>query len=350
MLRRSDRPLPKRSTRLVVNRKGLCVCVCVCVCAITSSLTVPYILSKCEYLQAQSRNVENTLTQPNEVQYSKQVVQDVFVAPGTPQPSLNRFEYMTAGLDDILAQKGLIMEISPLSSPLLPRDYAGYRSIDVTDRSGLINKYKDHDAVDKNMIQEPSYIWKGQRYRELVGEETKFQLIVAAHVLEHVPNLISFLNDAASILETDGELRLIFPDYRYCFDWSREPSRLADIVAAHVENRTRPTSADVYDYFALVHTGGVQNDPAKHWGTSERDFLQERVLTPSVEWHDLAMKQTMQSFTAYVDVHVWRFDSNTFYAYMSFLTKVGLVKLQLTNIVPAQTDNFEIFATFRKLS
>ena len=50
---------------------------------------------------------------------------------------------------------------------------------------------------------------------------------------------------------------------------SLEPSRLTDIIAAHVENRTKPTSADVYDYFAMPHADGVQNDPVKHWGRSE---------------------------------------------------------------------------------
>ena len=84
-------------------------------------------------------------------------------------PSLDRFEYMRAGLADIKTREGLIMEISPLSSPLLPIDYGGYRSADVTDRFGLIEKYKDHDAVDKSMIQEATYIWNGQPYRQLVG-------------------------------------------------------------------------------------------------------------------------------------------------------------------------------------
>lgn len=281
---------------------------------------------------------------------SRNIVQGVFVAPGTPMPSLDRFEYMRAGLADIKTREGLIMEISPLSSPLLPSDYGGYRSADVTDRLGLIEKYKDHDAVDKSMIQEPTYIWNGQPYRQLVGEHTKFELIVAAHVLEHVPNLIMFLNDMASILDKEGQLRLIFPDYRYCFDWSRQPSRLADIIAAYSENRTKPTSADVYDYFALVHTGGVRNVPTEHWAVSDEMLFETRVLTPSLDWHAAAMTEVTHSHASYVDVHVWRFDSTTFYEYMSFLTKVGLLKLQLVNIVPAQKNNFEIFASFEHVT
>jgi len=102
--------VPAVMSRISDRPSRVCVCARACVCALSTTLS--YILSKCECLQAQSQNVENTLTQPDEVQYLKQVVQDVFVAPGTPQPSLNRVEYMTAGLDDILVQKKLVPRLA----------------------------------------------------------------------------------------------------------------------------------------------------------------------------------------------------------------------------------------------
>lgn len=82
-------------------------------------------------------------------------------------------------------------------------------------------------------------------------------------------NLIAFLNDVGDVLTDSGEVRVIFSDCRFCFDWSRHPTRITDIVTAHMENRTKPTVAEVYDEYALVHTGGFKNDPKHHWNTAE---------------------------------------------------------------------------------
>lgn len=264
-----------------------------------------------------------------------------FLAVGTPKPSLDRVEYMTNGLQSIADRQGLVMEISPLAAPLLPPDYVGYRSVDVTGREGLLMKYEGH-GLDESNIREPNYIWTGQRYKDLVGQNERFDLVVASHVLEHVPNLIAFLNDVGDILTDSGELRVIFPDYRFCFDWSRQPTRMADIVAAHAENRTKPTAADVYDYYALVHTGGVKNDPRYHWGTAEAKHI-----VPDYHWHEVGFRKAEMSVSEYVDVHVWRFDPDSFVEYMTFLSSVGLISLEVVNVVRTQHDNFEIFATFR---
>ena len=268
-----------------------------------------------------------------------------YLAPGSVVPPQDRKAYMRAGIEDIIAHDGLLLEIAPLHSPLLPPDYRGYRSVDVADRVGLLEKYKGH-GLNESMIREPSYIWAGEHYKELVGSET-FDLVVASHVLEHVPDLVGFLNDIEEILSPSGELRVIFPDHRYCFDWSRQPSRLSDIIAATIEKRKKPTLADVYDYFALVHTGGVRNNPAEHWQTAERE--QRRVVTPDDRWHKEAMAKASSSVENYVDIHVWRFEPNIFYRYMSFLSHSGLINLELVNVVPTQPNNFEIFATFRRI-
>ena len=265
-----------------------------------------------------------------------------FLADGSSEPSLNRVEYMTSGLDSITSRTGLVLEISPLAAPLLPPNYEGYRSIDVAGREGLLKKYEGH-GLDENVIRQPNYIWTGQHYRDIVGEDELFDLVVASHVLEHVPNLISFLNDVEDILTDLGELRVIFPDYRFCFDWSRQPTRIADIIAAHLENRTQPTVADVYDYYAMVHTGGVKNDPKYHWNTAGA-----RNVVPDKHWHSVAINKADVSLNEYVDVHVWRFDPDSFVEHMTFLHNVGLISLELINVVRTQPNDFEIFATFRK--
>ena len=272
-----------------------------------------------------------------------------FTVQGRASPPTERSAYANEGIENVIRNDGLVMEISPLASPLLPRDYLGYRSVDVVDKEGLLRKYSKDVLVDKSKIQEPDYIWSGQTYRELVGENEFFERVVASHVIEHVPDILAFLNGIADILTPSGELRLLFPDYRFCFDWSRQPSRLSDIIGASIENRTKPTPSDVYDFFALVHSSGVRNSPVEHWSRTLDEYMTERVVTPNEEWHTPALEAASRALREYVDVHVWRFDSQLFYDYMTSLSKLHLLKLELVNIVPARLNSFEIFATFKKI-
>lgn len=260
----------------------------------------------------------------------------------------DRTQFMIRGLETVKMRGGLVLEISPLASPILPRNYSGYRNVDVADRAGLLKKYAKHATVDKTLIAEPTYVWTGQTYAQLVGEE-RFDLVVASHVVEHVPDIIGFLNDISDILTDDGELRLIFPDYRFCFDWNRQPTRFSEIMSAYHEKKKKPNFADVYDYYALVHSHGVRNDPRAHWSTSPAMHGKQRFATPTREWHDKALKKMREAESVYIDVHVWRFTPALFTEYMHFATRIGILRAELMQVVETQTDDFEIFASFRKL-
>jgi len=84
-------------------------------------------------------------------------------------------------------------------------------------------KYTNH-GVDLAKIEEVDYVWQG--FSQFIGA-TKFDWIIASHVIEHVPCVISFLRDCESVLKPDGVLSLAIPDKRRCFDKLREKSSLA---------------------------------------------------------------------------------------------------------------------------
>ncbi|CAJ1381648.1 unnamed protein product, partial [Effrenium voratum] len=81
----------------------------------------------------------------------------------------------------------------------------------------------------------PVWMEGGTSYLELVGND-RFRLAYAAHVVERVPDLVTLLNDVASILAPGGELRLAVLDKRYCFDFRRRMRRCTvGIPASFVE-------------------------------------------------------------------------------------------------------------------
>ncbi len=51
-------------------------------------------------------------------------------------------------------------------------------------------------------------------------------LLVASHVIEHVPDLITWLREIASVLKPTGQARLAIPDRRYTFDLLRVETQL----------------------------------------------------------------------------------------------------------------------------
>ncbi|WP_044156709.1 class I SAM-dependent methyltransferase, partial [Escherichia coli] len=76
--------------------------------------------------------------------------------------------------------------------------------------------------------------------KEITKEVGEFDLIVASHVIEHVPDLIGWLKDAISVLKVGGTLALVVPDKRFTFDILRPLATYREVAAAHKEARHRP--------------------------------------------------------------------------------------------------------------
>lgn len=71
-------------------------------------------------------------------------------------------------------------------------------------------------------------------------------------------------------------------------------------------------------------------------------------IVPDEHWHKVALREAEKSLSECVDVHVWRFDPDSFVECMTFLNSEGLITLKLVNVVRAEPNNFHIFATFAK--
>jgi hypothetical protein len=239
-------------------------------------------------------------------------------------------------------KKSLCMEISPLASPVLDPNHPNSRFLDICSQDELKIKYANDPTVDKDRIVPVHYVHHGESYRELVGGE-RFGLIVACHVIEHVPNVLKWLNDLSEILEEQGIVKLVIPDKRYCFDFMRRCTSVSDIVGAFLENRLQPNPERVYDHF--LHVNGTMNDPSLHHaGKYEKEF------TPTIQMHETAMEFARLSLTQYIDTHCWVWTPDTFCEQMVFLQTAGLLNLEL--IIPEMMgtphNSFEFYVTFRK--
>lgn len=237
---------------------------------------------------------------------------------------------------------GLGLEIGPSYNPIAPKAN-GYnvRILDHADQQTLRRKYADLglDQAQLDRIEEVDYVWQGEPFPELVGPDTRFDYIVAAHVLEHTPDLIGFVNQLAQIVDERGVISLIVPDKRFCFDFMRPLSTVGAVVEAHLDGQRRHGPASFVDtHLYTVRRHGV----ADGWDRSTSDDLQ----LPPCTWS--AVGRTVADVTStdeYVDIHRWVFTPASLDLLLSDLFNLGYINVQVASMLP--TDTLEFFVTLQ---
>ena len=209
---------------------------------------------------------------------------------------------------------GLGLEIGAGYSPLFPKQ-KGYKvkTLDHQSAEDLRLKYPDLSDSDLSKIEPVDFVWHGEPYTELVKGE-KFDWIVASHVIEHVPDLIGFIKECASILKESGVLALAIPDKRYTFDYYRHPSSLAQIIDSHCivgGVKKQPSVGDIMDYYFY------STEKSKLF--SEATFRQN----PTIDIYD-----KYKSAVPYTDVHVWVFTPHHFRLLTEDLFCLGVIPLR----------------------
>jgi len=231
------------------------------------------------------------------------------------------------------------LEIGPCHRPIAPK-VRGFnvRILDHCSRDGLVEKYRGNADVEPDVIEEVDYVWNGQPYAELVGLQTKFDWIIASHVIEHTPDLIGFLLECESILVPGGALALVIPDKRFCFDRFRPLASLAQIVDAHRDRRSRHSPGVAADYYMnVVKRGDIIAWDADHRGPS----------APMHHASDAAEgMRTLQQPGAYLDLHAWCFTPSWFRVVMQDLHALGFTALRESSFSP--TQGHEFYVTLRR--
>jgi SAM-dependent methyltransferase len=226
------------------------------------------------------------------------------------------------------------LEIGPSHNPIAPKR-EGYQVhiIDHLSREGLLAKYKDHQ-VNLDNIEEVDFVWRGEKYAELIGDSKCYDWIIASHVIEHSPDLIGFLNDCDAILKDEGILSLVVPDKRYCFDHYRPITGLAKIIDSHLHKSDIHTPGAVAEYFLnVVSKGGIIGWDA----SSNGDYRLIHSLDEAVRGMQAVLNEK-----AYLDVHAWCFVPHSFRLIIHDLFSLGLSPFQEVGFFSTEGHEFYI--------
>ena len=239
----------------------------------------------------------------------------------------------------MIARKGLGLEIGPSHNPIAPKK-AGF-NVEILDHASaedLREKYKNH-PVDIENIEAVDYVWRGEPINELIGSQSRYDYIIASHVIEHITDLAAFLVQCESLLKPDGVLSLIVPDKRYCFDYLRWPSSTGDVLQAYTEKRCKHAPGTVFDYFSnVVKMGGAiawSHDAPAGEIAYIHTFEQAKQL-----WMQAQNKDD------YIDVHSWRFTPSSFKLILHDLNVLGIT--QLTEVCSFDSTGCEFYITLGK--
>jgi 2-polyprenyl-3-methyl-5-hydroxy-6-metoxy-1,4-benzoquinol methylase len=246
---------------------------------------------------------------------------------------------LRAYVKGVIQKEHASLEIGPSYNPILPkREGYNVSILDHDDEAGLVKKYTGH-SVDTTRIEPVDYVWHDGSLSNLLGDN-KFDYIVAAHVIEHAPDFIQFLNDSSAALHPTGCMVLFVPDKRYCFDYFQPLSDPAKVLGDHLANRSRHSFESYYRNGVMVLSGGDGT-----WGQNALKDL--RFLHGNPE-STLAWADARLSTPAYEDAHENYFTPISFSMLIDELCYLRKIDLRLE--VLTRSRGCEFLAILRKTS
>ena len=232
------------------------------------------------------------------------------------------------------------IEIGALCRPIVRKAEGDVIYVDHADTATLKRKYKHAVDVDINSIVEVDAVWGENSLYDAVGGRL-VDYVIASHVIEHVPDLITWLCELASILKLTGEVRLIIPDKRYTFDYMRQPTRLADVMFSYLKQARVPQAHSILD-FAL---NASKNDPWAEKNGSKNVENQDMHYT----WQQaMGLAMDAEVNRHYHDIHCWAFTPQSFALLMERVTSMGLIDFACESYCSTAVNDVEFFVTLRR--
>lgn len=223
----------------------------------------------------------------------------------------------------LISKTGFGLEIGPSYNPLAPRS-SGW-NVDVVDHANAESLKVKYAAwgVDVSAIEKVQYvIEEDSDLFNTIGQQEKYDFIIASHVIEHVPDPLTFLQNCQLLLKDGGILSLIVPDKRYCFDIFRPVSTVGQLLDAFSEKRKRHSPGTIFDAHAYHARRGDQIAFPNIGHVNDLNFAHTAAYAKSV------MDDFLHS-QKYLDVHAWVYTPSSFQLILSELLSLSLLDFKL---------------------
>lgn len=232
------------------------------------------------------------------------------------------------------------MEIGALATPIVPRDWENVVYVDFTDTPTLRARYADDPKVDADDIVDVDVVWGATSLAEAMGGRT-VDVVVGSHVIEHVPDLITWLQEIAEVLSPTGQVRMAVPDRRFSFDLLRRETTLSDLVAPHALRARIPQPHQVADFAVNM----AEVDPIDAWlNRVEREDLEHHFPFNDV----FGLVRDVVDNGTYHDVHCWVFTPESFATLMMDVCLQGLSDLGCRELLETAEGEYEFIVAMAR--
>jgi SAM-dependent methyltransferase len=234
--------------------------------------------------------------------------------------------------------KGRILEIGAFDNPTFRRELGDeVEYLDFFSREELIEMHRNNPRRNLPAAVAVDHVVKSSDFSTKLTPG--FDLIVAHHVIEHLPDLIFWFEQIECLLASGGILFLSVPDRRYTFDFFRPVSLATQMIRAHAERLQRP---DVWQLTEAFYYYMAVDLPAIWAGSAPGEFVPRFSLAKA---HEMAKEKS----TTYTDAHCWVFTWQSFAQCIGDLHSAQSLAFSVAQLETPQpgTNEFRVLLVLR---
>ena len=253
------------------------------------------------------------------------------------KPAVDRNSILLAGLNKSM----LGLEIGAGCKPLVSKKGGwNVKVVDHATQDMLRDKYRGHYQADIEQIEEVDIVWNSKALHNCVSLEQhhRFDYCIASHLVEHIPDLLTFFHSMEILLKPSGILSLAVPDKRFSFDAFKPISTTADILQAHTHRHlaSRHSAKTVFENVAYNVTSGE----ARCWPQEPINEL--GIFSPFAETQEIFDSVVDDPSSPYSDCHAWYFTPSSFRLIITELRALGRTKFAVKELLPSQGAEFYV--------
>jgi len=235
-------------------------------------------------------------------------------------------------------QEARIVESGALNGPTFRPGQRDIRFIDYADRNQLIKETADNPGVRPEEIVHVDYAVPHTNYIEAIDD--RFDLAIANHVIEHIPDIANWFINVHGILDDGGLFFLSVPDRRYTFDYLRKETTIVDVVRARSESYTKPTVSMLFEHYYLRRPLSAE----QCWNGDYKDI----VTQPGMAIGE-ALSHAFRAAEAYTSTHCHIFNAASFENLLREMRDLGYAPFDLVEFHDVDPGANEFHIVLRKL-
>jgi hypothetical protein len=242
-----------------------------------------------------------------------------------------------AFIEERAGPAGRVLEIGAFDNPTFRREAGDHvRYLDYFSTEELRVAHAGNPRRDPAGAVDVDFVVKSSDFAGVVAGP--YDLAVANHVVEHIPDLVHWFAQLTGLLAEGGRVFLAVPDRRYTFDYFRKESNAVQVLRAHREQLDKPDAWQLAENF-YYHQ---KVDLAALW----EGVLPER-FTPRFSLAE-ALRRAEAQAAKYVACHCWVFTPPSFRALLNDLHSAGVLDLAVEHMDGPRPGTNEFWVLLRR--